>query len=247
MKERKWWETDSAFLHLLAMALMLSDHMWATLPLPYEWMTNIGRLAFPIFAFMTAEGYAHTKNLKKYAGRLLVCALISEIPFNLMMGGELFYPYHQNVIWTFLIGLGAMYLLDTVRKKLPVLAAVLLGAVIVIAAAVLGYAAMVDYYGAGVLTVLTFYLLRGDKHWQRLLRLAALWFINVKLLGGYYFELSLFGHTVEVVQQGLALLALIPIELYRGRQGYHSKAFQYFCYGFYPVHMAVLVLISSLL
>ena len=43
--------------------------------------------------------------------------------------------------------------------------------------------------------------------------------------------------------QGLALLALVPIWLYRGRQGHHSKAFQYACYAFYPVHMLILALI----
>ena len=51
----------------------------------------------------------------------------------------------------------------------------------------------------------------------------------------------------EIWQQGLALLALLPIWLYRGRQGYHSKPFQYACYAFYPVHMLILVLILQYL
>jgi hypothetical protein len=53
------------------------------------------------------------------------------------------------------------------------------------------------------------------------------------------------GQTVEIPMQGFAVLALIPIWLYRGRQGYHSKGFQYFCYGFYPVHMLVLALMTK--
>lgn len=40
------------------MALMLCDHMWATVVPGGQWMTNLGRLAFPIFAFQIAEGYA---------------------------------------------------------------------------------------------------------------------------------------------------------------------------------------------
>ena len=51
------------------------------------------------------EGYFHTKNLKKYFLRLLIFAVISEIPFNLALGSRIFYPIHQNVLWTFLIAL----------------------------------------------------------------------------------------------------------------------------------------------
>ena len=53
---------------------------------------------------------------------------------------------------------------------------------------------------------------------------------------------AVFGMEFELCQQGLALLALVPIWLYRGRQGCHSKPFQYACYAFYPVHMLLLVL-----
>lgn len=58
---------------------------------------------------------------------------------------------------------------------------------------------------------------------------------------------GLLGIEFELCQQGLALLALIPIWLYHGRQGYHSKPFQYVCYGFYPVHMLVIVLILNVM
>ena len=104
-------------LHILAMFLMFLDHLWATLLPAQEWMTCLGRIAFPIFAFMTVEGYFHTHNLKKYLLRLFICALISEIPFDLMSNGLLFYPYHQNVIWTFIIGLIGIYLMELAKKK----------------------------------------------------------------------------------------------------------------------------------
>lgn len=53
-------------LRSLAVIFMLSDHIWATAMSLGNWMTYIGRMAFPIFAFQIAEGFVHTKNLKKY-------------------------------------------------------------------------------------------------------------------------------------------------------------------------------------
>ena len=65
----------------------------------------------------------------------------------------------------------------------------------------------------------------------------------MEVLGGQLYPVSIFGVELELCQQGLALLALVPIWLYRGRQGYHSRPFQYACYAFYPVHMLVLALL----
>ena len=103
-----------------------------------------------------------------------------------------------------------------------------------------GMISFVDYYGFGVLTVLTFYAFHQRRWWDYLAQVLILYFINVELLGGYYFEVHIFGMTLEVVQQGLALLSLPIIWLYNGEQGYHKKWWQYFCYSFYPLHMTVL-------
>lgn len=232
---------NSCALHILAMALMLCDHIWAMFPVA-DWMTCIGRLAFPIFAFMIAEGYAHTANVKKYLLRMLVFALLSEIPFNLVAGGTVFYPYHQNVLWTFLIALGTMVLSDKIRTRFsdrrPV--AVSCTVLLVMAAFLLGTITMVDYYGAGVLTVLVFHYFRGNKWYLRLTQLCALAVLHVGILGGYYYTVHIGNLELEIVQQGLALFALLPIWLYNGRQGYHAKPFRYFCYAFYPLHLLLL-------
>lgn len=241
----KNFELTAAVLHIIAMTLMLMDHLWATLLPAREWLTCAGRVAFPIFAFMAVEGYFHTRSFKKYILRMLLFAVLSEIPFDLMYGGTWFYPVHQNVLWTFLLSLLGVWLMEQVRKKGKTWMYLLVCVLVVPAGLVLGTLCMVDYYGVGVLTVFVFYFLHGRKWWCFLGQLAALYWLNVELLGGLMYPVQLFGMEFELCQQGLALLALIPIWLYRGRQGYHSKTFQYLCYAFYPVHMLLLVVVLN--
>lgn len=241
----KNFELTAAVLHIIAMTLMLMDHLWATLLPAREWLTCAGRVAFPIFAFMAVEGYFHTRSFKKYILRMLLFAVLSEIPFDLMYGGTWFYPVHQNVLWTFLLGLLGVWLMEQVRKKGKTWMYLLVCVLVVPAGLVLGTLCMVDYYGVGILTVFVFYFLHGRKWWCFLGQLAALYWLNVELLGGLMYPVQLFGMEFELCQQGLALLALIPIWLYRGRQGYRSKPFQYLCYAFYPVHMLLLVVVLN--
>ena len=241
----KNFELTAAVLHIIAMTLMLMDHLWATLLPAREWLTCAGRVAFPIFAFMAVEGYFPPRRFKKYILRMLLFAVLSEIPFDLMYGGTWFYPVHQNVLWTFLLGLLGVWLMEQVRKKGKTWMYLLVCVLVVLAGLVLGTFCMVDYYGVGVLTVFVFYFLHGRKWWCFLGQLAALYWLNVELLGGLMYPVQLFGMEFELCQQGLALLALIPIWLYRGRQGYHSKPFQYLCYAFYPVHMLLLVVVLN--
>ena len=66
MSKEKRFEITSASLHIMAMAFMLCDHLWGTIVPGNDWLTCIGRLTFPIYAFMIVEGYFRTKNLKKY-------------------------------------------------------------------------------------------------------------------------------------------------------------------------------------
>lgn len=117
MKKIMKFEMTSFSLHVLAMTLMLCDHLWGTGIIRNDVLMCIGRLSFPIFAFLIVEGYFHTKNLKKYVIRILLFALLSEIPFNLMTGGRIFYPVHQNVLWTFLISIAVMHINEKSKKS----------------------------------------------------------------------------------------------------------------------------------
>lgn len=245
MESTRRLEITSMALHIMAMVFMLCDHLWGTLVPGNEWLTCIGRIAFPIFAFMLVEGYFRTRNLKKYVLRLLAFAVISEIPFNIMMGSRLFYPVHQNVLWSFLISIGLIWLNERAKQKVKLWLRVLTGVGTVLLGYLLGIVTMVDFYHAGVLTALAFYFLRGKKWWCYLGQLLCLWYINVEMLGGLSYEIELWeGKIFFLSQQAFALLALIPIWLYRGKQGYHSKALQLTYYAFYPAHMLILGLLK---
>lgn len=232
-------------LKLIAMVCMLLDHMWATVIPGNQWMTCVGRIAFPIFAFQIAEGYAHTSDFRRYMLRLFKFALLAEIPYNLMTGGSWFGPLGQNVMFTFCLALLLIRFIDRVQKKhrLWGAAAAVLGAA---AGFLVGTFTFVDYYGFGILMVLVFWLFR-DVRFGWLIQLAAMILINFEMIGGLNFELFLFSHRVLFPQQGFAVLSLIPIWLYNGQRGRGGKGFQYACYAFYPVHMLILSLIGLFL
>ena len=222
MSQRKFGLT-ATHLRILALMLMLLDHLWATVVPGNNWMTYLGRTAFPIFAFQAAEGYHHTHDFKGYCKRLAIFALVSEIPFNLMIFSSPIFPFHQNVMLTLLLGLLACQAWN--QKKWWMAALIFLAGVVTFP----------DYGVMGVLTVLMFHVLR-DWKWAQLLMLIAInWF-------GFEGQHLILG-TMEVPIQAFAILAFLPIALYNGEKGPGGKALQYGSYIFYPLHMLILGLL----
>ena len=83
----------------------LTDPIWAQI---YVLMRGIGRIAFPIYAFLLVEGFLHTRDVKKYLARMLTFAVVSEIPFDLAVFHTPFYWGYQNVFFTLFLGLLAL-------------------------------------------------------------------------------------------------------------------------------------------
>ena len=221
-------------LKLIAICTMLIDHMGYTLFPGVMWLRCVGRVAFPIFCFLIAEGCVYTHDRKKYALRLLVFALLSEIPYNLMNSGMIWDPYDQNVLWTLLTGALVCWLIDWALKKCTPLFFVLTGAVM-LAAYWLLEIGNTDYGGWGMLLVAAFYGVHRAPSGAVVKMIAqafGLAFFSIGVMGGYL--------SIEL----WSLAALVPIWLYNGQRGFSNKAVQYGFYAFYPVHILALSLIA---
>ncbi len=231
------------WLKLFAVVTMLTDHVGAILFPQTMWFRYIGRIAFPIFCFLLIEGFLNTRNVRRYEFRLLLFALISEIPFDLAFNRCTLEFGYQNVFFTLLIGLVMLDVIRSVREKyMPQMYGYVLELGIVIGFAFAAFLLRTDYSAGGVLIIYCFYRFR-ELHVLKYALLAILCF-------------AFFG-LIEMP----ALLAVIPLLLYNGRRGFrhgvgfydstkrrHAWSYQvarYAFYAFYPAHLLVLFFISQ--
>lgn len=187
----------------------------------YQVMRMLGRLAFPIYCFLLVEGFQRTKNTKKYAFRLGIFALVSEIPFDLAFRGKLMDMGYQNIFLTLLVGLLVMMGMDAVSKIIkngPV--RILLCGLALAAGCGLVELLHTDYGAIGVICILVIYLFRNNKPAQMAAGCAS-----------FAWELT-------------APLAFIPIAFYNGERGLRLK---YFFYAFYPVHLLLIYLVCCIM
>ncbi|MGI6094117.1 MAG: TraX family protein [Lachnospiraceae bacterium] len=160
----------------------------------------IGRIAFPIFCFLLVEGFIHTKNRKKYAARLLIFALLAEIPFDLAFRHSFLEFTYQNVMFTLLIGLLMLMALEKAADK-PILYPVIIALAMCAA-----YGMHTDYDYKGILFIAVLYLLR----YEPLLQTVA--------------------GCISLLWEWPACFAFLPIRLYNGQQGLRIKYFFYWFY-----------------
>ena len=174
-----------------------------------------------------AEGFIHTRDRKKYTLRMLLFALLSEIPFDLAHYHTFFRLSLQNVMFTLTVSLLTLMALDWAERRAGESKGLYwaLTAVITAAGMTLAYLIRGEYVFLGVLTVALLYLLRdriGEKplYYGRLLSLVPL-----------------------LVASPWILLAVPFLLAYNGSRGKGSK---WFFYVFYPVHFLALVALAQL-
>ncbi|MCL2678625.1 MAG: conjugal transfer protein TraX [Clostridiales bacterium] len=234
MRKITWAPFNAFTIKIMACLFMLTDHIgWLLLPEGTAWRM-IGRLAFPLFAFMIANGWRHSRDRGKYFLRLAVCALVIQWPY-------LFFTdaVGLNIFFTLALGLAAIWLWERLKTH-DTLAGRLAVLLVAVAAELIG----ADYGCYGVLLILTAHIFYG-RNW----RLFAAWLIlNVAVLINVVLDHYLTHGSAQAgilpYVQPLSLLALLIIAGYNGRAG---KKAGWLFYVFYPLHLAVLYLIGRYL
>lgn len=189
-------------LKILAMITMLIDHIGAVLFPQYVVLRIIGRLAFPIYCFLLVEGAIYTKNIEKYSARLLLFALISEIPFDLAFYGRPVSWLHQNVFFTLFLGLLGIVIIQKWNKVWFLCVLTMLVAEFV----------RTDYGAMGVLFILLFYFIY-DKKIYKMFAFGAVTAVS-------------YAGTVQMY----SLFSIVPMLLYNGKRGKNIKYFFYVFY-----------------
>lgn len=222
---------DSFQLKMIAACAMLIDHTAHVFFPAAIYMRCIGRLAFPIFAFMVAMGYSYTKDIKKYMLRMLIFAIIAQIPYVYMVGS--FDPIPFNVIFTLLFGLVSIYAIETGKP--------IIGITVTLLLAILAESGGFDHGAFGVFMVLAFYYTRSSRY----LRNASAVALILLFTTSYMIKLGILSFTWIII---LFYLFPIPlIDLYNGKKGISNTFTKWFFYIFYPLHIILIVIVNLLL
>lgn len=234
LTERRWFTANS--LKWIAIAAMVIDHVaWKlTLdPAPFFLMHMVGRFTMPIMCFLLAEGFHHTSSRKRYALRLLVFAVVAQVPFTYFMYGQ---PVRLwigtetlNALFCLLLGFCALWAVKSNRHpgvKITLVSLCLIGSLIC------------DWMVFGVLWILVFGVSRGDFKRQTIGFAIAAVPLLAMAVGP-----ALEGDFQQLMQAGV-FLTLPLLWRYNGKKsGPSTPAWvtnKWIFYVFYPAHLALL-------
>ena len=188
----------------------------------YDICNGIGRLAFPIFAFFLVEGFFHTRNVYKYAARLLVFAVISELPFDLGLFGVAAKWDHQNILLSFFIALLMLIIIRYIESN------------------TMGLSAGVVWF-ACICAVIAFcelsVYIHTDYSWKCMLLVAVLYFM--RSTG----KLQLLGGAAASCWEKYAPASFLLLYFYDPEV---RPKYKYAFYIFYPLHLIIIYLIAKL-
>ena len=212
-------------LKIIALISMFIDHIAAVVNVHCPWFSNnllprhelyvniyslmrgIGRLSFPIFCFLLVQGFMYTRNRAKYLMRLMLFAVISEIPFDLALKGQVIEFTHQNVFFTLMLGFTVLMIIEKFEQRPYV------GFFAAAAGCLISYLLNFDYDWRGILLIVVLYYLRFYRKYQLICGALTICWGNM---------------------QEYAVPAFLLLYFYSGKPG---KRLKYFYYIAYPAHL----------
>lgn len=221
-------------LKILALISMTFDHVGMILFPRAMWLRGIGRLAFPIFAFLISEGYKYTRNKLKYFLSMLIWGIFAQIIIFAFTKDVML-----NILFTFCFSIMLIYLIDMLKTqirekgKYPYL-----------------------LFTALLFAVICLYLLTSDSVSSPIIKVDyGFWGIMLPvfamLSNKLYFRLSFFAIGLVLLclwaggVQWFSLISLIFLALYSEKRG--KLKIKYFFYSYYPMHLAILYTIALII
>ena len=239
---------SSFVIKLIAMFAMLCDHASDAIIGHFNFLNLVGRISFPLFAFQLVIGFKNTSNVKKYLTRMFVFAIISQLPFQILIknySGE----FLLNIFFTLILGLISLMIVNKCFCKNGVINTIIKIA-LVVGICSLASLSKCDYGAIGVLEILLIYY-TYPCDWKK--RTNKVNVIKLILLISGAIGLSAINYR-DVLKShligyyiGIIIATTIPIFImieYNGKKGKEPK---YLFYSFYPIHIIILDIIHYLM
>lgn len=216
-------------LKIIALIAMTIDHIGLMLFPEYEWMRMVGRIAFPIFAFMIAEGCRYTHNRSRYLLQIAVLGMVMQIVLFIVSGS-----LYQSVFTSFTLAIILIYLIDKAKsEQKPVYWLYAAAAVLVITFLCIGLKEIlyktdydIDYNIVGIFLPVIAYFVKDKKY--RIVAFA----LGLVVLSAFYGGIQWF-----------CLLAVPLIGMYNYQRG--TVKMKNLFYFYYPVHLCVIFAIDT--
>lgn len=238
-------------LKVIAIIAMLINHIVHGFDVSkpfYIFGLVIGKLTFPIMAFLLLEGYKHTRNVKRYMGRLAIFWLISVVPFHLYFVYSPEYPLSNgiftlfnNIFFTLLMGLMLIYFCENKKRRIPEIILVIIFALLT---------TFSDWGQIGVLIIYGFYKSKTQKSKAIFVPLISALLVTAILSPAYFSAASIADKSSVLIEilSFLGVLLNIPLLLaYNGERGPSTPLIKWGFYIFYPLHLMILYIISLLI
>lgn len=233
---------NSFYLKLLALITMIIDHVGAVIFPNILWLRYIGRIAFPIYAYLVSEGCKKTKNFKLYLKRLFIFAIISEIFYDLCFNNKnLNFLNHTNTIYTLFLASFSIYLFKITQNNILKFSSLFMGIFI-------SYILKSDYGYFGVILIYLAYFIKNKK----LLLICSMLWVTIKNMPNLYIILYyLLSNNIKYlnpryINQSLCIyiftiISLFILYFYNGKKGKNLKWTFYIAY---PLHLFLIYIIS---